>query len=174
MLHIEKNMCTKRDKKQNTFKLTNTSNPHKIIVKLKVQTAYSDNQTDISHSVVNIHCINNSVCVPLFVKVWINKQNLFDCDYNFLPSFLEFKSRLHGLYMYMYMCSRKEKTENTSHYLQGSLWPGLIVKAWEERSSWELVWECKPSTDPDSPLSNMDLGRVFSRVLDRFLRTGGA
>lgn len=35
MLHIEKNMCTKRDKKQNTFKLTNTSNPHKIIVKLK-------------------------------------------------------------------------------------------------------------------------------------------
>lgn len=69
MLHIEKNMCTKRDKKQNTFKLTNTSNPHKIIVKLKVQTAYSDNQTDISHSVVNIHCINNSVCVPLFVSV---------------------------------------------------------------------------------------------------------
>lgn len=55
MLHIEKNMCTKRDKKQNTFKLTNTSNPHKIIVKLKVQTAYSYNQTDISHSVVNIH-----------------------------------------------------------------------------------------------------------------------
>lgn len=38
-------MCTKRDKKQNTFKVTDTSDPHKVIVKLKVQTANSDNQT---------------------------------------------------------------------------------------------------------------------------------
>lgn len=37
-------MCTKRDKKQNTFKVTDTSDPHKVIVKLKVQTANSNNQ----------------------------------------------------------------------------------------------------------------------------------
>lgn len=58
-------MCTKRDKKQNTFKVTDTSDPHKDIVKLKVQTANSDNQTDISLGVINIYCISNSVCVPL-------------------------------------------------------------------------------------------------------------
>lgn len=58
-------MCTKRDKKQNTFKVTDTSDPHKVIVKLKVQTANSDNQTDISLGVINIYCISNSVCVPL-------------------------------------------------------------------------------------------------------------
>lgn len=38
----EKECVLKEIKKQNTFKVTDTSDPHKVIVKLKVQTANSN------------------------------------------------------------------------------------------------------------------------------------